>query len=45
MGSYPEPSILIHSGSWVGVGGGSRTPVVSLSATGQNTQANYPSLL
>ena len=45
MGSYPETSIPIHSGSWWqegGGGGGSKTSVMSLSTTEQNTQTNDP---
>ena len=46
MGSSPETSIPIHSGSLRGVGGGegggSKTPVMSSSTRGQNTQTDDP---
>ena len=44
MGSYPETSIPIHSGSLRGVGGGggSKMPVMSSSTRGQNTQTDDP---
>ena len=47
MGSYPETSIPIHSGSLRGEfagdgGGGSKTPVMSSSTRGQNTQTGDP---
>ena len=43
MGSSPETSIPIHSGSLWGVGGGgSKTPVLSSSTRGQNTQTDDP---
>ena len=45
MGSPQETSIPIHSGSLRGVGGaggGSKTPVMSSSTRGQNTQTDDP---
>ena len=43
MGSYPETSIPIHSGSFPGgVGGESKTPVMSSSTRRQNTQTGDP---